>query len=57
MLCFKEKFVETYFDMETKLKRNPSNRHVQVQTWASADFFPGEGKIFPGGGGQNILFA
>jgi len=25
------------------------------QTWASADFFPGEGKIFQGGG-KNILF-
>ncbi len=26
-------------------------------TWASADFFPGEGKNFPGGGGKNLLFA
>jgi len=29
---------------------------VAVGSWASADFFPGEGKIFQGGG-QNILFA
>jgi len=28
----------------------------QGSSWASADFFPGEGKIFQGGG-KNILFA
>jgi len=28
-----------------------------LKPWASADFFPGEGKIFQGGGGKNILFA
>jgi hypothetical protein len=29
-----------------------------IRPWASADFFPGEGKNFPGGGGgKNLLFA
>jgi len=30
--------------------------HSHPRPWASADFFPGEGKIFQGGG-KNILFA
>jgi len=39
------------------LKCDHSKRLIAlISAWASADFFPGEGKIFQGGG-KNILFA
>ncbi len=33
-----------------------SPSQIELKAWASADFFPGEGKNFPGGGGQEPTF-
>jgi len=52
------KILKSIFSDERDLKRNSCSakitvyHHVQALfTWASADFFPGEGDIFQGGQG------